>query len=122
MIDRAVAPRQFVGIQLDDDRIPDETTILNSRHLLEKHQLPEKLFAEVNGHLADNGITLRSGALVDATIIDVPSSTKNEAKAHDPGMSYTKERNEWFFGMKAHVVVYAQSGMLPASGTPTRRK
>ena len=74
------AMRHFAGIELGDDRIPDETTILNFRHLLEMHALTEALFAEVNGHLADQGITLRSGTLVDATIIDAPSSTKNEAK------------------------------------------
>ena len=74
------AMRQFAGIELGDDRIPDETTILNFRHLLEKHQLTEKLFVEVNRHLTDHGITLCSGTLVDATIIDAPSSTENEAK------------------------------------------
>ena len=80
------AMRRFVGIELGDDRIPDETTILNFRHLLEKHQLTEKLFVEMNTHLAEQGITLRSGTLVDATIIDAPSSTKNAAKARDPEM------------------------------------
>src|SRR6056297_1809413 len=88
------AMRQFTGIELGDDRIPDETTILNFRHLLEKHRLTEKLFVEVNTHLADQGITLRSGTLVDATIIDAPSSTKNEAKARDPEMSSTKKGND----------------------------
>jgi IS5 family transposase len=78
------AMRRFAGIELGDDRIPDETTILNFRHLLEKHQLTEKLFAEVNRHLADQGITLRSGTLEDATIIDAPSSTKNEARPAIP--------------------------------------
>ena len=92
------AMRQFAGIELGDDRIPDETTILNFRHLLEKHQLTEKLFAEVNRHLTDHGITLCSGTLVDATIIDAPSSTKNEAKARDPEMSSTKKGNDWYFG------------------------
>ena len=67
------AMRRFAGIELGDDRIPDETTILNFRHLLEKHQLTEKLFAEVNRHLADQAITLCSGTLVDATIIDARS-------------------------------------------------
>ena len=107
------ATRQFAGIELGDDRIPDETTILNFRHLLEKHQLTEKLFVEVNGHLTDQGITLCSGTLVDATIIDAPASTKNEAKARDPKMSSTKKGNDWYFGMKAHVGVDAQSGVTP---------
>jgi IS5 family transposase len=88
------AMRHFAGIELGDDRIPDETTILNFRHLLEKHQLTEQLFAEVNRHVADHGITLRSGTLVDATIADAPSSTKHEARAQDPEMSSTKKGNQ----------------------------
>ena len=129
------AMRQFAGIELGDDRIPDETTILNFRHLLEKHQLTEKLFAEVNGHLADQGITLCSGTLVDATIIDAPSSTKNEAKARDPEMSSTKKGNDWFFGSEedqksirgidfptnAHVGVDAQSGIVHSLETTTAK-
>jgi len=112
---------RFAGIELGDDRIPDETTILNFRHLLEKHALTEKLFAEVNGHLADQGITLRSGTLVDATIIDAPSSTKNRAKARDPDMSSTKKGNDWFFGMKAHVGVDADSGIVHSLETTTAK-
>lgn len=97
------AMRRFAGIELGDDRIPDETTIFNFRHLLERHGLTEATFAEVNAHLTVKGITLRSGTLVDATIIDAPSSTKNKAKARDPEMSSTKKGNDWFFGMKAHI-------------------
>jgi len=115
------AMRQFAGIELGDDRIPDETTILNFRHLLETHQLTEKLFVEVNTHLAEQGITLRSGTLVDATIIDAPSSTKNEAKARDPEMSSTKKGNDWYFGMKAHVGVDAQSGIVHSLDTTTAK-
>ncbi|UWR35749.1 IS5 family transposase (plasmid) [Sulfitobacter sp. W027] len=115
------AMRQFAGIELGDDRIPDETTILNFRHLLEKHRLTEKLFVEVNKHLADQGITLRSGTLVDATIIDAPSSTKNEVKARDPEMSSTKKGNDWYFGMKAHVGVDAQSGIVHSLDTTTAK-
>jgi IS5 family transposase len=103
------AMRRFAGIELGDDRIPDETTILNFRHLLERHGLTEAIFAEMNGFLADKGITLRSGTLVDATIIDAPSSTKNKAKARDPEMSSTKKGNAWYFGMKAHVGVDVDS-------------
>ena len=113
------AMRRFAGIELGDDRVPDETTILNFRHLLEKHRLTEKLFAEVNGHLADQGITLRSGTLVDATIIDAPSSTKNAAEARDPEMSSTKKGNDWYFGMKAHVGVDAESGVVHSLDTTT---
>jgi len=106
------AMRHFAGIELGDDRIPDETTILNFRHLLERHGLTEAIFAEVNEHLADKGITLRSGTLVDATIIDAPSSTKNKAGARDPEMSSTKKGNAWYFGMKAHVGVDVDSGTV----------
>lgn len=106
------AMRRFAGIELGDDRIPDETTILNFRHLLERHGLTEAIFADVNAHLADKGITLRSGTLVDATIIDAPSSTKNQARARDPEMSSTKKGNDWYFGMKAHVGVDVDSGTV----------
>jgi transposase, IS5 family len=115
------AMRRFAGIELGDDRIPDETTILNFRHLLERHGLTEAIFAEVNGHLADKGITLRSGTLVDATIIDAPSSTKNKAGTRDPEMSSTKKGNDWFFGMKAHVGVDADSGMVHSLETSTAK-
>jgi IS5 family transposase len=115
------AMRRFAGIELRDDRIPDEMTILNFRHLLERHGLTEAIFAEVNGHLADKGITLRSGTLVDATIIDAPSSTKNKAGARDPEMSSTKKGNDWYFGMKAHVGVDADSGIVHSLETTTAK-
>ena len=115
------AMRRFAGIELGDDRIPDETTILNFRHLLERHGLTEAIFAEVNTHLADRGLTLRSGTLVDATIIDAPSSTKNEAKSRDPEMSSTKKGNDWYFGMKAHVGVDADSGIVHSLETSTAK-
>ena len=115
------AMRRFAGIELGDDRIPDETTILNFRHLLERHGLTEALFAEVNRHLADKGITLRSGTLVDATIIDAPPSTKNKARARDPEMSSTKKGNDWYFGMKAHIGVDADSGVTHSLETSTAR-
>lgn len=85
------AMRGFAGVELGDDHIPDETTIPNLRHLLEKHQLTIMLFAEVNAYLAEKGVTLRSVTLVDATIIDAPSWTKNEARARDLEMSSTKK-------------------------------
>jgi IS5 family transposase len=115
------AMRHFAGIELGDDRIPDETTILNFRHLLERHGLTEAIFADVNAHLAGKGITLRSGTLVDATIIDAPSSTKNKAGARDPEMSSTKKGNTWYFGMKAHVGVDADSGTVHSLETSTAR-
>jgi transposase, IS5 family len=113
------AMRRFVGIELGDDRIPDETTILNFRHLLERHGLTEAIFTDVNIHLADKGITLRAGTLVDATIIDAPSSTKNKARARDPEMSSTKKGNDWYFGMKAHIGVDLDSGTVHSLDTTT---
>ena len=115
------AMRRFAGIELGDDRIPDETTILNFRHLLERHGLTEAIFAEVNAYLAEKGMTLRSGTLVDATIIDAPSSTKNKAKARDPEMSSTKKGNDWYFGMKAHIGVDAESGVTHSLDTTTAK-
>jgi hypothetical protein len=116
------AMRRFAGIELGDDRVPDETTILNFRHLLERHGLTEAIFAEVNAHMADKGVTLRSGTLVEATIIDAPSSTKNKAGRRDPEMSSTKKGNAWFFGMKAHVGVDADSGVEHSLDTSTARQ
>lgn len=115
------AMRRFAGLELGDDRIPDETTILNFRHLLERHALTEAFFAEVNAYLAENGMTLRSGTLVDATIIDAPSSTKNKAGERDPDMSSTKKGNDWHFGMKAHIGVDAESGIVHSLDTTTAK-
>lgn len=115
------AMRRFAGIELGDDRIPDETTILNFRHLLERHGLTEAIFVGVNAHLADRGITLRSGTLVDATIIDAPSSTKNKAHARDPEMSSTKKGGDWYFGMKAHIGVDLDSGVTHSLETSTAK-
>ena len=89
---------RFDEIKLGDDRIADETTTLKFRHLLERHDLTEAIFADVNVHLADKAITLRSGTIVDATIIDAPSSTKNKAKARDPEMSSPNKVNGWHIG------------------------
>ena len=129
----SAAMRRFAGIELGCDRIPDETTILNSRHLLERHGLSEAIFAAVNVHLADKGISLRSGTLVDVSrrtpcvrvslrkIIDAPSSTKNKARARDPEMWSTKKGNDWYFGMKAHVGVDAVRGVVHSLDTSTAR-
>ena len=113
--------RRFAGIELGDDRIPDETTILNFRHLLERHGLTEAIFTDVNAHLANKGITLRSGTLVDATIINAPSSTQNKTKARDPEMSSTKKGNEGYFGMKAHIGVDVDSGVTHSLDTSTAK-
>jgi IS5 family transposase len=95
--------RRFVRIELNEDVIPDETTILNFRHLLEEHKLTEALFQEVNALLEEKGLWVKSGTIVDATIIDAPSSTKNRAKARDPEMKQTRKGKMWYFGMKVHV-------------------
>ena len=96
--------RRFAGIELADDAIPDETTILNFRHLLERHQLTEQIFAAVRALLEEKKLLLRSGTIVDATIISAPSSTKNASKSRDPEMHQGKKnKREWKFGMKVHV-------------------
>ncbi|WP_287433090.1 IS5 family transposase [Maritimibacter sp.] len=115
------AMRRLTGIELCDDRISDETTILNFRHLLDQHGLTEAIFAEVNGHLAGKGITLRSSTLVDAPIIDAPSSTTNQAGKRDPEMTSTKKGNDWYFGMKAHVGADADSGITHSLETSTAK-
>jgi transposase, IS5 family len=104
--------RRFAGIDTGEEDIPDETTILKFRRLLETHQLAERLFAEVNALLEENGLLLRQGTLVDATLISAPSSTKNREGARDPEMHQTKKGNQWYFGMKAHIGADADSGLV----------
>ena len=95
--------RRFAGIELAEDVVPDESTILRFRHLLEKHQLTAAIFAEVRSLLEEKRLLLKSGTIVDATIIAAPPSTKNAEGARDPEMKQTRKGNEWHFGMKAHV-------------------
>jgi transposase len=95
--------RRFAGIELAEDVVPDETTILRFRHLLEAHRLTEAIFAEVRTLLEERGLLLKSGTIVDATIINAPSSTKNEAKQRDPEMHQTRKGKNWCFGMKFHI-------------------
>jgi len=95
--------RRFAGLELAEDAIPDESTILRFRHLLEKHQLTALIFAEIRSLLEEKRLLLRSGTIVDATIIAAPPSTKNAAEARDPEMHQTKKGKDWHFGMKAHV-------------------
>ena len=104
--------RTFAGIEFGIHRIPDETTVLKFRRLLEKHDLTEKLFETVNQLLKEKGYTVGAGTVVDATIIHAPTSTKNESKARDPEMSSTKKANNWHFGMKAHVGADVQTGLV----------
>ena len=103
--------QKFLNIDLMD-RVPDETTILNFRHLLEKYELPEKIFKLVNGILENAGLILKEGTIVDATIIAAPSSTKNKDKKRDPEMSSTKKNNNYYFGMKAHIGVDNEKGLV----------
>jgi len=103
--------RRFAGLRLSD-RIPDETTILNFRRFLERNKLTKKLFDEINGHLKDNGLMLREGSIVDASIISAPSSTKNAEKKRDPEMHQTRKGNQWYFGMKVHIGVDDEIGLI----------
>ena len=104
--------RDFLGIDLTQQRVPDATTLLKFRRLLEEHALTEKMFAQVNAHLSERGLLLRQGTMVDATIIEAPPSTKNKDKARDPEMHQTKKGNQWHFGMKAHIGADAESGLV----------
>ena len=106
------ALRDFVGIDLSKESVPDATTLLKFRRLLQDNDLTRALFDEINGHLAQQGLLMRSGTIVDATIIAAPSSTKNADQARDPDMHQTKKGNQWFFGMKAHIGVDADSGLV----------
>jgi IS5 family transposase len=103
--------RRFSGIDLAIDVIPDETTILNFRHLLEKYKLTQKLFERTRQYLTEKGLLVREGTIVDATIINAPSSTKNQDKTRDPEMKQTKKGNQWYFGMKAHSIVVTDAGV-----------
>jgi IS5 family transposase len=104
--------RDFAGLGGWDDRLPDESTILRFRHLLEKHKLAERILATVNLLLGAKGLMLRSGTVVDATLISAPSSTKNASGERDPEMHQSKKGQQWFFGMKAHIGVDAESGLV----------
>ena len=104
--------RRFVGIDLGAERVPDETTVLKFRHLLEEHDLGKKLFAEVGRVLQASGLSVRTGTIVDATLIGAPSSTKNADKARDPEMHQTRKGQQWYFGMKLHIGVDSQSGLV----------
>ena len=113
--------RRFAGLELGVDEVPDETTILHFRHLLERHRLTEKIFAKVNHHLHERGLLMRQGTIVDATIIAAPSSTKNEDKQRDPEMSSTRKGGQWHFGMKLHIGVDAQSGLTHTAKVTTAK-
>ena len=104
--------RRFAGIDMLSDRIPDETTILAFRHLLEKHNHGEQIFETVKAHLKERGMAMKQGTIIDATLIAAPSSTKNKAGERDPEMHQTKKGNQWYFGMKIHAGVDKDSGLI----------
>lgn len=104
--------REFALLPDGPVRLPDESTILRFRHLLEKHGLAAQMFAAVNATLTAKGLMLKTGSVVDATLIHAPSSTKNSSGSRDPEMHQTKKGNNWYFGMKAHIAVDADSGLV----------
>ena len=101
----SLAMRDFVGIDLGREPAPDETTVCKFRHLLEKYDLGRGLFQEVHRHLETQGLKVSTGTIVDASIINAPSSTKNAEQKRDPDMHQTRKGNQWYFGMKAHIGV-----------------
>ena len=112
----AESVRRFVGLRLSEP-IPDESTILHFRHLLEQHQLGQGLYEEIRGHLEEQGLRMREGTIVDATIIEAPSSTKNRAVERDPEMRQVKKGNQYHFGMKLHIGVDARTGLAHSFST-----
>ena len=107
--------RRLTGISLS--KVPDETTILNFRHLLERHGLGQVLFESIKEHLAEEGLMLKEGTIVDASIMEAPASTKNRKRERDPEMKQTRKGKQWHFGMKLHVGVDAQSGLVHSLAT-----
>lgn len=106
--------RAFIGIDPGSERLPDESTILRFRHLLEQHRLAPAMLQLINELLSTRGLMLRAGTAIDATLIHAPSSTKNSSGERDPEMHQTKKGNQWFFGMKAHIGMDADSGLVHA--------
>src|ERR1700724_2812557 len=104
--------RQFVGIDLGEEPAPDETTVCKFRHLLERHDLGQRIFAQVNGYLEQHGLKIGTGTIVDATILHAPSSTKNKTGERDPEMHQVRKGQQWYFGMKAHGGVDAETKLI----------
>jgi IS5 family transposase len=109
--------RRFVGIDLGNEPVPDETTICKFRHLLEAHDLGKRIFREVDAHLQSKGLRLAEGTIMDATIIAAPSSTKNKEKKRDPDMHQVKKGNQYYFGMKVHIGVDKDSKLVHSLAT-----
>jgi transposase, IS5 family len=110
----SVSMRQFAGIDLGHEPVPDETTVCKFRHLLEKQDLGRRIFEQVHELLEARGIKVNAGTIVDATIVSAPSSTKNATKSRDPEMHQTKKGNQWYFGMKAHFGVDSKTKIIHA--------
>ena len=106
------AMRSFMHIDFSEQQVPDATTLLKFRHMLEKHNIGEKIFADVNRRLDEAGLIMHGGTIVDATIVAAPKSTKNQDGKRDPEMHQTKKGNEWYFGMKVHAGVDAGTGYV----------
>ena len=111
-INDSYAMRKFMGVDFATRQVPDATTLLHFRHLLEEHQLGEAMFTALNARLDADGLVMRGGSIVDATIIAAPSSTKNTTGTRDPEMRQTRKGNQWYFGMKAHAGVDAGTGLV----------
>jgi len=111
------ALRRFVGVDLGSAPAPDETTILRFRHLLEQHNIGPEILETVNQHLESKGIRIATGTIVDATIIQAPSSTKNQSGKRDPEMHQTRKGNQWYFGLKAHIGVDSREGVVHSVAT-----
>lgn len=114
--------RRFAKLELGIDAIPDETTILNFRRLIEKHQLSERMFEDINSYLADKGIQVSQGTMVDATIVQAASSTKNKNKQRDPDMKSTRKNNQYFFGMKIHIGTDVNSNAIHSATVTSANK
>lgn len=113
--------REFVGIDAGSQTIPDETTILKFRHLLEKHELTQKMFDRVGELLGQHNLIMKQGSIVDSTLISAPSSTKNKEKIRDPEMSSTRKNNQYYFGAKIHIGVDKDSGLVHTVVTTTAK-
>jgi transposase, IS5 family len=110
-INDSFAMRQFMRLDFGKQQVPDATTLLHFRHLIEKHKLGEQMFTTLNARLEADGLMMRGGSIVDATIIAAPSSTKNASGSRDPAMHQTRKGSQWYFGMKAHTGVDAGTGL-----------
>ncbi len=118
----SIAMRHFVAIDLGREPVPDETTVCKFRHLLERYGLGAKIFACVNGYLESRGVKIGTGTIVDATLIEAPSSTKNKKKERDPEMHQTRKGKQWHFGMKAHVGVDAETRLVHSVAATAARR